>query len=306
MTNETAAAVARVVTGGAASNASITNTSFSQISTISNRVASRLVRSAPPSQSQSSSEKGMASGNENPKWNVWGNTTGNFTRQDYSFTKFKVNIMSAIIGGDYTFSQKLVAGLSASFDNGDGAMNGVFTSSYGSLISPYIGIQLTPEWVVDFSVGVGSGKLTFPGNSGIKSTRWFAGTNLTYSHWWDVIQLSGKIGYLYGEESSGNSSTNGFFNPRVRNQLGRINAEAQAGYWMESIMPYVGVAYSNDIYRESNGPANPIGKDTLTWIVGLNIFSLKDRLTGGIAYNRDEGRAYQDNGFFMANINYNF
>ncbi|CAK0776530.1 hypothetical protein CCP3SC15_5520003 [Gammaproteobacteria bacterium] len=75
------------------------------------------------------------------------------------------------------------------------------------------------------------------------------------------------------------------------------------------MMPYVGLSYSSDLSRSTNqvgASADLVGKNAWIWTVGLNFFSLRNGLTGGIAYSQEEGRTNQKNNILVANIGLRF
>jgi hypothetical protein len=49
-----------------------------------------------------------------------------------------------------------------------------------------------------------------------------------------------------------------------------------------------------------------LGKSAWIWSLGVNFFSLKNSLTGGIAYNVESGRSNSKTDNIMANINYRY
>ena len=49
-----------------------------------------------------------------------------------------------------------------------------------------------------------------------------------------------------------------------------------------------------------------LGKNAWLWTVGANIISLKNNLTGGIAYNQESGRSNSKRDNVMLTINYRF
>jgi hypothetical protein len=74
-------------------------------------------------------------------------------------------------------------------------------------------------------------------------------------------------------------------------------------------MPVASIEYTNDLRRKTTqfgSPDNPIGRDGWVMGVGLNFYSLKDSVTGGVVYNREFGRGNQNQNSVMANINLRF
>lgn len=144
-----------------------------------------------------------------------------------------------------------------------------------------------------------------------EADRTFVAGNVSYNQWLDKIQLTGKAGYLHAEENYGNSKIAGVAaaGTAAKNSLDQIRLGVQAGYWMDGAMPYAGLAYTNDMSRSTTqfgAASDPIGKDAWVWSLGVNFFSLKSGVTGGVVYSQEEGRTSQKNNTLMANLNIRF
>lgn len=299
----------------ATSQVQISGSTFQQISSISSVIGNRLLTSGgPTTKTTSADNRSMAAGN-NGNWNAWGNVSTNSTRQKYttgtSVINNDVDITNSVAGADYSLSPGLVLGISVAADSGSGNSQTTGSASDGYSIAPYLGYQLSKNLTLDASVGLGSGKLKMTGGTEAEADRSFYAANLTYANWIDNIQLTGKLGYLHGEENYGNTKVNGVdqASTAAKNKMDRWQLAAQAGYWLNNgMMPYASLAYLTDHRSTSlvGGGTEPIGKDAWQWTLGLNLFSLKSGMTGGIAYNREEGRSNQKNNSLMANINIGF
>jgi len=303
--------------GSVASQASITATAIAHSNAISKSLADRFLSAAGPISIADKGYSGMAAGAQPEKWNIWGNVSGNDTKLEYtntsnSITRNDSDILTTVIGADYALSPTIVFGFSGSFDRGDGSGKtgnnaSQNTNTSGYLLAPYIGLQLTDELALDASAGIGRGKMDTELGPKNDADRTFGAVNLSYSRWFENIQLTGKLGYLHAEENYGNSKTNGVENPDTnnRNKLDQFRAGVQVGYWINGFMPYAGVAYITDHRSSSNEymAVDPIGKNAVLWSLGVNFFSLASKVTGGIAYNRETGRSNSRNDSLMANIN---
>ena len=303
--------------GSGVAQASITATAIAHSNAISRSLAERFLAAAGPAVLASKGYSGLAAGAPADKWNVWGNLSGNDSTIEYSNTsdsktRNDSSILTTVIGADYALSPTLVFGLSASFDRGDGsgktgdnASQDVSTRGY--LLAPYLGLQLSDELALDASAGFGHGKRDTQSGPKYDTDRSFAALNLSYSHWFQNLQLSGKLGYLHAKENYDNSRTNGVENPDTdnRNTLGQFRAGVQLGYWVNGFMPYAGVAFTRDKRSASNKymEVDVLGKNATLWTLGVNFFSLSSKVTGGIAYNRESGRSNSKNDSLMANIN---
>lgn len=301
-----------------ASTVSINQTSFVQINAISNALSNRFLASSPGLASLSS---GRAAATPGKRWNVWGNLTSNTTEQDIprpAPAVGNINIdndaLTTVIGGDMTLSPTMAAGVSAAFDRASGSsrVGGVLQNNLtnkGYMIAPYVGLSIDKSLALDASFGWGQGQLSQTGSVTADADRWFAGANLNYSKWMGNTQVSGKLGWLHGEEDYDNSRLNGaaLANTAAKNKIDQWRLGAQASWWMNGVMPYVGLSYLTE--RRSTtlaGATDPIGKDAWLWSVGANFLSLSSGMTGGVAYEQETSRSNQDNHRLIANISLRF
>jgi len=319
----------------AAATQAIQSTAIEQMLVISSGVGARFAPvGAPPGRTADSGErKGLSAGSAGGKWNVWGSVAQSefkFDRGTYDLggvvagartNKFDNRIQNVVIGADYQLKPDLALGLSGAFDNGRGssasytlaapdAAKSVSTNGYG--IAPYLGWQINKNLALDASIGWGNGESTASGNIKTDSRRFFYGANLTYSNWYGNWQVSGKGGYLFGQEKAGDSVVAGVSKAgtKITNEVGQFRIGGQAAYWMNGVMPYLGLAYAVD-NRSSTASAaqqdaTAMGKSALVWSLGANFISLKDAMTGGIGFEQETGRSRSKNNKLMANINVRF
>ena len=306
------------------SRVQINATSFNQAMAISGALSSRLSSNGPVV-TASLDRKGMAAGNGAGKWNVWGNINQNDTHQSYTAangfkTKSDADVLTTVVGVDYSLSPTMVVGVSGAFDNANGSginMNPGNTKNRtdttGYVIAPYLGIQLSKELSLDASIGMGQGKFDTNSNTEADADRWFGAANLSYNRWFDNIQLTGKLSYLHGVEDYGdikNSATGAkFTGTDAKNTVGQLRLGMQAGYWLNGFMPYAAVAYTSDIHRDTTqfgNPDDPVGRDAWLFGLGVNYFSLAKGVSGGVAFNQEVGRSRQTNHSLVANINLRF
>jgi hypothetical protein len=306
--------------GATTSTIEINATSFTQATAVSRAIGSRFnLTSGGPLASAGTT--GLSAGGMSDKMNVWGSIDQNNT--DFSYTNAKIpptittgknDVTTSVIGFDYSLSPQMVAGVSAAFDraNGSGASPGTLTSTHtdGYQIAPYIGYQLSKELALDASVGLGSGDFSNSGTVKARADRWFAAANLSYAKWMGNVQLTGKAGYLHGEEKYGNSTLAGVTTPNTAstNKIDQLRLGAQAGYWMNGVMPYVGLAYTSDFGRSSSAPGSnyQLGRDAFVWSLGANFISLSSKITGGVSYQVESNRTNSDNDVLSANVNFRF
>lgn len=272
-----------------------------------------------------SGERGMAAGGTPGKWNFWSNLEQSDTRQTYMAangfrTKNESDITTIVFGGDYALSKDLTLGLSAAYDDGNGsgsnrspgsAPNGIQTDGY--LVAPYLSWQFARDWSLDASAGFGHGRMGTTSNTDVTGSRWFAAANLGYSRWVGNWQLSGQASLMRGVEDYNDikNSTTGvkFVGTDAKNTLDRFRIGAQAGYWLNGMMPYVSLAYTDDVGRKTTQfgvSGNPVGRDAFILGAGLNFYSVKDGVTGGVGYSQEFGRNNQTHHSVTANINLRF
>jgi len=316
--------------GATTSQVQINSTTVQQVNAISSAIGARFGDTTPKQQA-SVATKSMAAGGQSGAWSAWGSLNHNDTRQSYlalnSATTTNDNkILNTVLGADYALSPTMVWGVSAAFDSGTGsALNNGFgnlvnnMTSKGYTIAPYFGMQINNELTLDASAGLGRGEIAIAKSADAasssdvttESSRRFAAANLSYNQWRNQVQWTGKLGYLHAEEDYADSKTRGVTaaGSGAKNTLGQLHLGAQAGYWMDGFMPYAGLAYTSDLYRSTTQfgtPSDPIGKSSVVWTIGINFFSLKNSMTGGLAYSQEEGRTNQKNNTLLANLNIRF
>lgn len=316
----------------------INSTSVTQMLAISRAVSSRNASANLRSQNVSGvgQLKGMAAGNSAEQWNFWGSVSSdknNYDRGGYydpvglaSHNNIaSTNVTNAVVGGDYQLAPDVAFGISAAFDSSSGSAqsfnltagtnNLTSNSTSGYSLAPYLGWQINNEWSLDASLGAGSVKLSTSEVSG-KANRLFYGTNLNYASWQGNWQLTGKGGYMHGEEKYGDLTGGAagllMAGTASTNKISQLRVGGQAGYWTnENVMPYFGLSYTSDISRSTSANStaqmgNDIGRSAWVYSLGVNLFSVKNSVTGGVAYNQESGRSYATNKSLMGNVNVRF
>lgn len=324
----------------AAGTKAVQATSLEQILAISASVNNRTTTlSGPPGVADSGDRKGLAAGNASGKWNVWASvaeSTNKYDRGAFNFSsfagsgdvaadvrtnKFDNRIDNIVLGGDFQSAPNLAFGLSAAFDRGTGSASSYKNvadaskslSSSGYSFAPYLGWQINKDWALDAAIGWGKGKNTVASTVKTDSKRFFYGTNVNYTKWQGNWQLTGKGGYLFGQEKSDDSKDSALgvlANTKVTNEVGQFRLSGQVAYWMNGVMPYFGLAYASD-QRSTNAStqqqySTEMGKSAWVWSLGANFISIKNAMTGGIGYEQETGRSRSKNNKLAANINVRF
>ncbi|MBP9800812.1 MAG: autotransporter outer membrane beta-barrel domain-containing protein [Sterolibacterium sp.] len=273
----------------------ISSTSLQQIVTISNAIGFRMssLQPRPAHLTSNESLSGMAAGGQNA-WNTWSNLTNN----NNEYKSLSQNVVASTVGFDYALNPALVVGASVAVDRASGSLLNATTKGYS--VAPYIGWQISKEFSLDASAGWGESK-TQAGTVEFKPERFFYGANLNYTQWAGNLQFAGKASYLYGEEKYDATTLN------TKNKIDQWRLGGQVSYWLSGgAMPFVGVSYSHDKTKTALITTNDLGKNAWLWSAGVNVFSLKDNLSGGIVFNRESGRSNSKRESVMLNLNYRF
>jgi hypothetical protein len=281
-------------------------TSIQQASIISNVVSNIFSSRAPnapgaPVRVSLGNQSGMAAGNEAPKLNAWVNVADTTIGSSAAASLFDGKVSNAIGGVDYMVSSNFVAGVSLGYDKVDLNFNfaaGSGLKSSGWMLAPYASYQINDMLSVDGTLGYASGDVD-KRDTGVTTTdsytRDFVALNLNATRWMGDVQFTGKVNYITANEKVATT-----------NKMEQVRLSGQVGYWMDGIMPYVSIAYVQDLKVTSGGitPAN-LDKDAWVATVGANLFS-KGAVYGGIAYTEEFGRTDAKNYTFMANVGYRF
>ncbi len=304
----------------ATSSAQIAATSFQQVSIISDALAARqFANDGPVSPELALAGRGLAAGGKNSNITVWGHISNGRTHQNYNANTSNVDSSlstdNVVLGVDYVLSSKMLAGVSLSMDRTDGSQYNTGSASttqltsHGYSLAPYLGWQINKNLSLDASLGLGRGKTSVTGGSS-DSNRWFAATNLIYSAWKEKLQYTAKASLLHGEEKQDDmvsSSGTTAAGTGATAKVDRMRVSSQIGYWNQGVMPYIGIGYSTDLSR-SGGLTNtdPIGRSAWTASAGVHLISVAKGVTGGIAYNVENGRNNQNSNNLMANLSVRF
>ncbi len=294
----------------------ITGTSIKHVLAIASATSSRLLsmgENGPTGVASIGQKTGMAAGGAVQPWNVWANvanTDSSFDKSGYSAQKSSGDVLNTIVGGDYKLGSNLVAGVSAAFDRGNTSMSAaaIPVTTKGYTFAPYLGLMLTKNFSVDATVGYGKGKFSTVGTTADADRSFFA-ANANYVTWLGNFQLTGKGNYISSVEKYGDTKTNGVtnVNSASKNKLDQLRLGVEVGYWMNGVMPYLGLTYTDDLRRSTALAAGaPWDRSALLLSVGLNFFSLKNGITGGIVYSQEQGRSDSKNKNLVANINVRF
>lgn len=265
---------------------------------------------------------GISSGDSETKWSLWVSGNKNDMKNTLSSTAYTGDAKSFTLGGDYRINRDWVAGISISDDSTklDTSFNQGHVNYDGQTFSAYVGGQLYPWLRVSLAGGIADTTAkqsrtdptlftTITGTQNID--RSFIQTNAIASTWLERWNLSAGLGYLHAKDSSKDfTESNGVRQAGQTNNFGQIQLGVKAAYWFDGIMPYVEIAYLNDVQRKL--PAVVIGqpspsndRDSVRLGVGANVFG-KDGWFGGFAANTEQTRSDTRNTSVMLNLGKRF
>jgi hypothetical protein len=270
-----------------------------------------MLESGPTGMANSGQKAGMAAGGAAQAFNVWGNvgnTDSRYDRAGLPLQKSSGDVLNTVVGGDYKLGSNMVVGVSAAFDRGNGMLSANDIDTKGYTIAPYFGLMLSPNLAIDASLGFGKGDFSSAGTTA-DADRTFLAANATYATWMGNLQISGKGNLISAVEKYEDTKTNGVINANsaTKNKLDQLRLGVEVGYWMNGMMPYLGLTYTDDLRRstaQSNGA--PWDRSAFLISLGLNFFSVKNGITGGIVYSQEEGRSDSKNKNVTANISLRF
>ncbi len=176
----------------------------------------------------------------------------------------KVNV--ALGGIDYAVGDNLTVGVAVSDERTwvELNFNGGKIIANGNTVAPYLGWRITPNWLMDATIGFGSASLSSSDNSvagGItgnnKDKRTLASAGLAYNHVMGQWLITAKGGLSTSEDKfSSFTLSNNTFVPGLTSRTTQARLGGQAAYNMGNLVPFFGVAYVNDIQRPNQAPVD--------------------------------------------------
>lgn len=256
---------------------------------------------------------GIAGGEANARMNGWVSANVNETRNTFGLSSH-VGVLGNVMGGvDYRVDNNLTAGVSGGFDYSyvKTLFSRGLNEGKGFTLAPYVSYQFSELLNVDAIAGYSVGKTDVNnkiggGTSGKQDyNRQFLAANLNATKWFGEWQATGKLGYTFASEKT--EGTQALGTTDVRNTMQQMRIAAQIGYWMESWMPYAGIAYTQDL-RLSYAHLIPNGmrdKNSYTLTLGADIFA-KSGWNGGVVLTSEIDRKFVRNNALMGNLSYRF
>jgi len=309
-------------TGGNISQDVIVGSTFYQTQTVSHIINNRFNTWGKTDQLTSNGMTGLSAGASTAKWSTWANFNSNtqrYTAYGPRTSQSESETGNLVLGADYLIHPKFVLGISLALDQteaksypnatqvGLGITLPLNIETRGFNVAPYLGWQITPEWTLDASAGFGKGHYR-DDLALAKSDRRFAAVNLSYTRWFGNWQALGKASFFHATDKYGDSTVNAIGvipGSGYRNKLSQFRLGGQVGYWMQGVMPYAGLAYTNDVSRSAQANT-PWDKSAFVMTLGVDFTSVKDSVTAGFAYNREMGRSDSRNYNLIGTLNIRF
>jgi hypothetical protein len=236
------------------------------------------------------------------------------------------------LGVDRSFAERWLVGMTLSYETTDTSTfyNGGGQQTDGFGIAPYAVVALTDILSIDMAGGISFldtsqqriGQTPTGGVERIRSSfdseRWFGTVNLNAARDYGLLALSGRIGYLYLNETQDAYSETGTgtaaqaLRPRAVGErevsLGQAYAGVEVAGRFERAMPYLGALYRNDLSREDGSAAgglpNNVGqtltrdRDEIEFTAGVRWFG--ERVSGSVEYLKTLDRTNFENDTFQA------
>jgi len=310
-------------------------------------MVSRRIDNVMGTQSQASagsvSLTGGNSGPESKNRNVWADVGYNNITMNQKSLKWDANLLTAAIGTDRKFNDKIIGGVALTF----GYMGGKTKYNHGNIgdysygLVPYASFKVTNKFSIDAMAGynyvqkhrdrITPDEVTLTTNfngpkvkSSPTSNRYFAGVFGNLRHSMNKTNLLGTLGFTYANDSQKAFSESG--GPQARSytsqstSLSQVQTRLQVGQrlaaWVE---PYVFGVYDYDMSATkikavsgsfvpgkvaSLNPNKGIGKSTYGGGLGLKLFGTQN-FSGGLEGSYIVNKDLTNVGV-MGNVKYNF
>jgi len=225
-------------------------------------------------------------------WSPWVSYSHTMADNDLPSTRYDADQDNILFGMDYSYSDKLIFGLSGGYENNDidTSFNLGQMDVSGLTIAPYAAYMLTDNISIDASVGYSDMEIDQfriePGGARVTgntdSSRWFVMTNLNSFHRYGNWVFTGRAGLVYSEEEQDAFTETGGVTaqavPERDIEFGQINIGGEAAYSVHSVEPFVSLFYEYDFEQGSTAlktnqvqPSND--DDDFRFATGLRFFS---------------------------------
>jgi hypothetical protein len=264
-------------------------------------------------------DTGRSAAGSGSNWNAWASLSQSNVAYQFQPLQSSGRITLTMLGADYTFSNNLILGLAAGWDQSriGTTYNGGTLNGNGNTVAPYLSWRFTPAWTVDGTFGWGKASYNQTDNSvpgGItgnySDSRNLGSLSISYAKLIGKWQLTGRGSYLASQDrvsqftlSSGTTIAAGTINS------GQVRVGGQAMYNGGVVLPYVGLYYFNYLQQPGVAPVNgqtpSNGRDGVQAQLGLQ-FAPRGPVYGGVMYSNNFGQSQVKNELFLGNIGIRF
>lgn len=203
-------------------------------------------------------------------WSPWISYGRTMADNDLASTRYDANQDNVLFGMDYSYSDRLIFGISGGYENND--VDTLFNLGemevQGFSIAPYAAYLLTDNVSIDAAVGYSDLDIdqfrTEPGGAMVRgdtdASRWFVMSNLNafqrYGNW----VLTGRAGIIYSEEEQdGFTEAGGTTAQTVAGrdiEYGQLNFGGEVAYSAHAIEPFASLFYEYD-FEQGSTRLNP-------------------------------------------------
>jgi len=311
-------------------------------------MVSRRIDNVMSTQSQASagsvSLTGGNSGPESKNRNVWADVGYNNINMSQSNLKWDANLLTAAIGTDRKFNDKIIGGVALTFSylGGKTKYNHGNIGDYAYGLVPYASFKVTNKFSIDAMAGynyvqkhrdrISPDEVTLTTNfngpklkSSPTANRYFAGVFGNLRHSINKTNLLGTLGLTYANDSQKSFSESG--GPQAgtyssqSTSLSQVQTRLQAGQRMAAwVEPYVFGVYNYDMTATGtkaslgsfvpgksinySNPNDGVGKSTYGGGLGLKLFGTQN-FSGGLEGSYTVNKDLTNIGV-MGNVKYNF
>ena len=239
--------------------------STSQVSSIAGIATSRAFGGVggPARSAGLPAQTGLAGSANDRRWTAWATALSNSNGYSFAPLASSGTSNSLLAGADYRFSNGGIAGVALGSDSSNvtTSFNNGSIGSSGTTVAPYFMVPVAPNWLIDGSLGFGTGNINANLGGGVtgstKEQRSFAALGLTHLMARGAWQMQGNVQMLTTSNKAErftlsnanvvNESTNGVTQLRTG-----FRASYGSGMWV----PFGGLSYSHDLSRPEIAPIN--------------------------------------------------
>ena len=251
---------------------------------------------------------GLSAGDSAKGISGWASITSGNISDDTVGLDYDSDTRNFAVGFDTQVNKKLLTGVSLSYSNTtvDSDFNNGESDGDTYTLAPYVAYKIDDTFSIDGSLGYSWAKTDLERNNGTVTgtqdgTSYFYTVNAKATHWYDNLNVSGRVGYLYlNSDQDGFTESDSTVVASSDNELGQLQLNASVAYYTENVMPYFSVTYENDLTStDIVGAAND--ENGLVYNIGASFYN-SGAISGGVAYSQVSGRDNIDNNSISANI----